>query len=207
MLHKKVVLAQLQIRCPKNPKAKRKTLVEQIAGQIRNHFYETSLPWTDGSLGRVLLIPDVEYFYLEHLRLSDEFYKAVDPKEKDRFGITLTILPFPALENFPADVPSELKVDLIAAPRILSGALEQRFERRVRMLLQALREEKRFYASHLSELEKVTNQGIYLDKDITPQLLGRIKAARASLLIYTVEEVRQSTSVKEDIISNCGALL
>jgi hypothetical protein len=218
MLDKKVVLAQLQIRCPKHPTTK--TLVEQIAGQLYNLFYATSFPWSDGSLGRVISVMDFEDFYGEYVKLSTDFYKAVDRKEKDRFGITLTVLPFPRVDDFPKGLPEqvvhEATAEMTRAAGLISADLEKRFDVRLRMLLDSLQEGKRFYTSLLTELEKVIDKGVYLAGNdrrvlptsiITPQLFGRMLAARAGILIYSADEIRQSTSAKEDVINQCGAIL
>ena len=219
MLHKKVVLTNLQIRCPK---AKPKTLVEQIAGQLYNHHYTWSFPWCNGSMGRVILAQDFGYFYGEHKELCNDFYRAVDRKQKDRYSVELTVLPFPQPDTFPADIPVEILHEAAAqvlwAPGIISAALEERFNERLRMLFDSLQEEKRFYTSLLEELERVVNQGIYLagsgkgklitpDCIITPQLVGRIRAVQAGILIYSAEEIRQSTSAKEDVINQCKSIL
>ena len=218
MLHKRVVLTQLLIRCPK--KIASKTSVEQIAGQIRNHHYAWSFPWTDGSMGRVILAKDFDQFYGEHQDLCAAFYKATPRKEGERFSVELTVLPFPNPEAFPKDLPEQAlhkaKAEIAAAKNAISLALETRFELRLRMLLDAIEGEKRFYESLIDELEKVVLQGIYLagsdrivkpDCAITSQLFGRLLATRAGILIYSAEDIRQSTSVKEDVLFQCRSIL
>jgi len=174
-------------------------------------------------MGRVILVQDFDEFYGEHEKLRFDFYRAVDPKQKDRFGIELTILPFPVRENFPKELPEavlhQAEAEVLWASSHISAALEERFESRLRMLSDSLQEDKRFYTSLLYELERVVNQGIYLagggapgrpmrkDCAITPQLLGRVQAVRSGILIYSADEIRQSTSVKEDVINQCGAIL
>lgn len=173
-------------------------------------------------MGRVILVPDFEAFYEEYQRLESAFYAAIDRKEKDRSSVNLTVLPFPRYDEFPKELPAgllnESAAEVLWAASIVSAELEKRFEARIRILLESVQEEKRFYASHLTELEKITEKGIYLagagkgrrvgpDCIITPQLLGRIQAARVGILCYSAEEIRQSTSAKEDVINQCGAIL
>ena len=213
MLDKKVVIAQLQVRCPKKAK---------ISGQLYNHYYAWSFPWCSGGMGRVILAQDFGYFHMEHKELCNAFYKAIDQKEKDRYSVELAVLPFPQPDTFPADIPVEIlreaATQILWAPSIISAALEERFNERLRMLFDSLQKEKRFYTSLLDELERVVNQGIYLagsgkgrritpDCIITPQLVGRIQAVQTGILIYSADEIRQSTSVKEDVINQCRAIL
>ena len=193
MLHKTVVLAGLQIICPKE-----NVELWKIAGQIRTLYYTTSLPWSEGNLGRVIPIQEFQDFYEEHLSLCKAFEEAALSGQ----NVTLTILPFPKSDMFPT-MPAALPW----ASQIISDELEKRFERRIRMLLKALEEGQRFYASLLSELEKIIKTGVYLKKSIKQELLSKMVYAQKDILCYSVVDVRRSTSVREEIINICGALL
>lgn len=196
MLHKTVVLANLQVYC-----ATRESESNKIAGRLRNLFYAASLPWHDGNLGRVIPLNTLEDFYGEYQKLRDAFYK-LRASVPGVYNITLTIIPFPA-KPFSHVVSTKLE----EAPYIVSNELKHRFDKRIFMLESALEGEKRFYASLLSELKRVIEVGLYLEKDIDPQLLSRMKSAQADILCYSAEDIRKSASLREDIINTCGALL
>ena len=197
MLHKTVVLANLQVLCPTKG-----TELFKIANQLRHLFYAASLPWSEGNLGRVIPILNFEDFYGEYEKLRNAFdgVRGATQTRKKGFDVTLTILPFPALTLAPVK-------DSVKAPYIISKALEERFDRRIRMLSESIQEEKRFYESLLSELEKIIETGIYLKKTITPQLLGRLKFAESSILIHTAGDIRQSVSLRGDIINRCNDII
>jgi hypothetical protein len=208
MLHKTVVLVNLQVFCPS-----RNEELNKIAGQLRNLFYAASLPWSEGNLGRVIPIQNFEDFYGEYQKLQNTFEDLI-PSGTDECSVTLTVLPFPKADAFPDGFSL-----ILQAPYIISSELEKRFERRVRMLQEALEKEKRFYASLLSELRKIIDIGIYLEDgrkyarknappgSITPQLFARLKAAESGILIHSADDIRHSASLREDIINHCGALL
>ena len=199
MLHKTVVLANLQVLCP-TPGAG----LEKIAGQLRNLFYVASLPWSEGNLGRVIPKQDFPDFYGEYESLRKAFYAAIDPDEVDRFRVTLTVIPFFAPGKYQFVYPENV---LVKASSVISATLEARFERRIRMLREALEEEKRFYKSLLSGLGKIIETGLYLNKSIDSKLVSRMKDARKYLLCYSAKDIRGSASLREDIINTCGALL
>ena len=215
MLHKTVVLANLQVLCPLSFDDTLRT----IAGQLRNLFYAASLPWHEGNLGRVIPMSTFPEFYGEFQKLRNNFEDACSPKQtrEKGFDVTLTVLPFPNTHpKRPIVYPIEA---LLNAPYVISAELEKRFERRIRMLREALQEEKRFYASLLSELEKIIKIGTFLEDgtkyartdaplgSITPQLFARLKAAESGILIHSAEDIRHSASLREDIINHCGDLL
>lgn len=188
MLHKKVRLVGLQVCCPTE-----KTELNKIAGQIRNLFYAASLPWCEGNLGRVITMDTVDDFLVEYHTLRNDLLR---PKA-DGVSATLTLVPFPTGEGHV----------LREAPEFVSAELEFRFRRRLNMLRNAIEEEKRFYASLLSELEKVIKMGLFLKKNISPDLSDRMKAAQKVILCFSADDVRRSTSVREDILATSGALL
>jgi hypothetical protein len=202
MLHKTVFLVNLQVYCPASGAAGQ-VEIEKLAGQLRHLFYNASLPWHNGNLGRVIPIATFEDFYGEYEYLQAQFFKACGSEQR-RGSATLTVIPFPKTSLTPSEYPDE---SLLKAPEILSAALQERFERRIRMLQEALQKKKRFYKSLLTELEKVVNMGIYLEKDIDQELMARLRGAQASILRYTAEEIRHSSSLRKDIITICGALL
>jgi len=192
MLHKKVVLAQLQIRSPQNPESKR------IAGQLYNLFYAASFPWSKGNLGRVIPTLYFEEFYIEYEKLRDVFEGST----------ILSVLPFP--NQFADNVmllPPEILTPLLRSHIVISDSLEQRFKIRLQMIREAVLGEKRFYESLLNELKNIIDKGMYLREMITPHLLKGIQKAQSEILCYTAEDIRQSTSVKEEIIATCGAIL
>jgi hypothetical protein len=199
MLHKTVVLVNLQVLCP-TPGAE----LEKIAGQLRNSFYAASLPWSEGNLGRVITKQEFSAFYGEYRVLRETFYAAIDPEEADRFKVVLTVIPFLAPGKYQFVYPENV---LVNASRIMSVALEERFIRRICMLQEALEKEKRFYASLLSGLGKIIETGLYLNKSINPKLVSRMKNARKYLLCHSAKDIRGSASLREDIINTCGALL
>lgn len=193
MLHEKVWLTNLQVFCPS-----RDSEILKVHGQLRNLFYAVSLPWCDGNLGRVIpknVFPDFER---EYLKLRKQFYQLV-PKNETGYNVVLTKIPFPVLATMPATEKS--------AKRILSNELAERFACRIQMLLDSLTEEKRFYQSLLIELKALVVVGLYLKEEIDPKLLKRIEGANSDILCYSAEAIRRSTSLKEDIINICGALL
>ena len=196
MLHKNVLLANLQVHCATDD-----IELNRIAGQIRNLFYAASLPWCEGNLGRVIPRGTFDEFYGEYQKLRDTYYD-LKPAKADWCSATLIVIPFPAITTTGISAHA-----LLDAPDIVSDALQERFERRVRMLKTALTEEKRFYTSLLSELGKIIKTGVYLLDDIKPELLSRLKKAETDILCYSADDVRKSVSLREDIINLCGALL
>lgn len=193
MLHEKVWLTNLQIFCPS-----RDSEILKVHGQLRNLFYAVSFPWHYGNLGRIIPKNVFEDFYGEYLKLSGAFYGLI-PADDANFNVTLTYIPFPVLHGM-RTVEKE-------AQQILSAELEERFVGRIQMLNDSLTEEKRFYQSLLTELKTLVVIGFYLKDEINPKILKRIERANSDILCYSAEAIRRSTSVKEDIINVCGALL
>jgi hypothetical protein len=194
MLHKTVYLAHLQVHCPS-----RRPELNKVAGQLRNLFYESSLPWHDGNLGRVISISDFDVFRKKYEELRCTFFEFKPPSQA---RVALTVIPFPN-----AIIDKTLLPYSGPAEEFISNALEKRFERRIRMLREALIKEKKFYESLLSELEKVIKMGLYLKRSVDSELLIRMKKAQSNLLCYSAKEIRRSVSLREDIIDICGALL
>jgi len=214
MLHKTVVLANLQLFCPSRDEE-----LNKIAGQLRNLFYAASFPWSEGNLGRVIPKLNVLAFYGEYQKLRNIF-EDLKPVDGVGYDVTLSILPFPKADTYPTEFPyRETKAMILQAPYVISAALGERFERRILMLQEALEEEKRFYVSLLSELEKITDIGTFLEDgtkyartnaplgSITPQLFARLKTAESGILIHSADDIRHSASLREEIINICGDLL
>ena len=197
MLHKTVYLVHLQVHCPNATPE-----VNKVAGQLRNWFYESSLPWCEGNLGRVIPVAEFESFHRKYKELRHIFYELSSKSDMSWFDATLTAIPFPNLAT------GKMPVAFPKTPEeIVSAAVEKRFEERIRMLRDALQKEKKFYESLLSGLEKIIVTGLYLYKSIDPELVVRLRRARSRLLPYTAEHIRSSTSTRETIVNICGALL
>ena len=209
-LSKTVVLVQLQVRrVPGEPE------IELIAGQLRNHFYAFSFPWSDGNMGRVVPMQTFEAFYERYKQLRDDFQRAAKNLSKkyepERFGLVLTVLPFPDMDRAYRMMPEKGRdvsaMMVLDAPRHITAVVEGRFERRICMLKGAIEEGKRFYLSLLEELEAIVDVGLYLRDDLPPSLVSRLQGAKSDILCHSADAIRQSTSLREDITNICGALL
>lgn len=139
---------------------------------------------------------------------NEEEYPPVEDLAR-RFDVILVVLPFPNVAQ--TDATKELK-DLMydsldITTLMVSSGIEARFVRRIKMLQKALQQGKRFNVSLLEELNSVIEMGLSLERTLPAKLVQRLKATDASILTFSAEEIRRSSSLREELITICGALL
>lgn len=194
MLHKTVYLTDLQVICPEHRDIPE---LGKIAGQLRNAFYDASFSWSEGNLGRVIPVISYPGFYTKYEELRTAFFELCDAEQKVKYKVTLTVIPF----------PTGSQEVLLKAPDWVSFGVDTRFTLRLTMLEEALLKEKKFYEVLLTGMEEIIEIGLFLNKSVNVQLLTRMKRARREILCYSADLIRTSTSVREEIINICGALL
>ena len=168
----------------------------------------------------------VEYFienYEDHVEEAKDkkgqmFIEAEYPKLEDlskRFDIILNTLPFPNTKDIRLDAPAEIIAELESSmaesisrvESVVSGQLEERFQKRIRMLVKTLKVGKRFNVSLLTELEKVIQMAANIKEAIDPDLLNNMNTVEKCVLIYSPDEIRNSISIQDELIEICEGVL
>jgi hypothetical protein len=127
----------------------------------------------------------------------------------------LNTLPFPNTKDIRLDAPAEVIAELESSmadsisriTSIVSSQLEERFQKRLRMLVKTLKVGKRFNKSLLTELDKVITMAFNIKEAIDPSLLKNMATIRGGVLAYDSDEIRNSQSVQDNLIEVCEGVL
>ena len=218
------------------------SLIDRCAGRIRNHFYHDTMSWLDQ--GRLIPSRNFRDFAIAHKKLKNQFYEEVEkfieaypehcelakqnkgdmylPHEypsveqvRQKFGITLTTLPFPTTKDFRVDAPEqiieELKLEmensLISVGTAVDTEIQGRLVTRLNMLLSTLTTGKRFNSSLLEELQFIIDMGNNLATTTSQKTKDVITVIEAHILAFTPEQVRNSQILQDNIVECCRALI
>jgi len=141
-------------------------------------------------------------------------YPAVDVVQA-KFDIQLITLPFPTTSDFRVDAPEQVIADLkdridssiLAVNGTVDTEINTRLDVRLGMLLKTLKIGKRFNKSLLTELGFICSMGRNIEATLTSNTINKIRIIETNILICNPDQIRNSQSLQDTLITICGKLL
>lgn len=218
--------------------------LRSLAGQIRQHFYKVTLPWSDEGLR---LLPShflfelkakmrefdrefthrVESFlavypdYIQEARselgglFREEDYPSAE-KLRDKFGVKLDILPFPAGDDFRVDMSAEehahmaREIDARAKEKLAKGTEElwKRLRQVVSNMVERLNEpESRFHTTLVTNIDELVSVLPNLNVNQDPDLDRFAAQVHERLCSYSAKELKKDDQLRASTAAKAAGIV